>query len=288
MWVPQALRSRAGSYAVAVLAVLVVLSLRLGLEGLLEGQAALLSFILAIIGAAAWGGLGPGLMATGLGAVLGVVWFIGPERLQNPVEILRMLIYLLEGTILSLVFERLHRHTQTLSQTLKELETTQLQLEQAALSDVLTGLSNRRAFERDLLTEMERARREGVALTLLIADLDKLKQINDQQGHAEGDRLIVGFADLLRETLRLEDRVYRIGGDEFAVLLPRLDRDEFIALSNRLGNLVRQLQQAGFPKSGASFGLAVFPYEAQEAEALQRLADERMYTNKEQRRKVSR
>ena len=108
---------------------------------------------------------------------------------------------MLEGIILSLVFERLHRRTQALSQTLKELEETQLQLEQAALSDALTGLGNRRAFEQDLLTEIERARREGAALTLLIADLDRLKQVNDQQGHAEGDRLIVSFARLLRETL---------------------------------------------------------------------------------------
>lgn len=287
MWVLQALRSRPGTYTVAVLAVLLVFSLRLGLEELLEGQVALLSFILAIIVAAAWGGLGPGLLATGLGALLSVVWFIGAQALiGNPVELFRLGIFVLEGTIMSMVFARLHQSNRVLFQTLSELEHSKALIEQAALNDVLTGLGNRRAFEQDLQIELARAEREDMPLTLLMADLDRLKQVNDQQGHAEGDRLIQTFARLLRETLRLEDRMYRIGGDEFAMLLPGVSRSECALLNDRLSSLVEGLKQAGFPQSGASLGLAVFPEDAQDGQTLLRLADERMYSNKEQSRKV--
>jgi diguanylate cyclase (GGDEF)-like protein len=86
--------------------------------------------------------------------------------------------------------------------------------------DPLTGLGNRRAFEEVLATELARARRQGVELSLLICDLDRFKEINDRHGHLAGDDCLRQVATALREQLRLTDTCFRWGGDEFAVLLP--------------------------------------------------------------------
>ena len=97
----------------------------------------------------------------------------------------------------------------------RELE----RLELAALTDKLTGLRNRRAFDDDVKREIERRNRTGQSFALLMVDLNGLKEINDNAGHQAGDRTIRAAADCLEETLRGSDCAYRIGGDEFAVLL---------------------------------------------------------------------
>jgi diguanylate cyclase (GGDEF)-like protein/putative nucleotidyltransferase with HDIG domain len=92
-------------------------------------------------------------------------------------------------------------------------------LEQIALTDNLTGVRNHRAFHEDLSRELTRAERSGTRLTLVLLDMDDLKQVNDRFGHQQGDDQLRALAACMVETVRDSDVVYRIGGDEFALIL---------------------------------------------------------------------
>ena len=89
-----------------------------------------------------------------------------------------------------------------------------------ALTDALTGLANRRAFDERLAAELSRARRHGEHVSLAVLDLDDFKALNDRHGHPEGDRALKRVAELLGECVRQEDTAARLAGDEFAVILP--------------------------------------------------------------------
>ena len=93
-------------------------------------------------------------------------------------------------------------------------------LARLVITDALTGVRNHRAFHEDLAHEMERVGRTGEPLALVMVDLDALKAVNDSQGHLAGDAHLQALAAALTSTARASDRVYRIGGDEFAVILP--------------------------------------------------------------------
>src|SRR3954469_8224665 len=92
-------------------------------------------------------------------------------------------------------------------------------LAEMAISDPLTGLRNHRAFHEDLARELQRVSRTGVPLALVVLDLDGLKAVNDDRGHQGGDELLTALAETIRTTQRAGDCAYRVGGDEFAVLL---------------------------------------------------------------------
>lgn len=112
-------------------------------------------------------------------------------------------------------------------------------LEQAALTDSLTSLGNHRAFREDLLKEIARATRHCHPLTLVLFDIDDFKTLNDAQGHAHGDAVLVTMAQVLRMTRR-EDRAYRIGGDEFAMLFVETDHHRAAATIERLRGPLRK------------------------------------------------
>lgn len=103
-----------------------------------------------------------------------------------------------------------------------------------AVTDELTGLANRRRFMEVLRQEVQRARRYSRPLTLLMIDLDRLKQINDTTGHAAGDVMLRGVADSIRASVRATDYAARLGGDEFAALLPETGRDDGLAIAERI------------------------------------------------------
>jgi diguanylate cyclase (GGDEF)-like protein/putative nucleotidyltransferase with HDIG domain len=107
-------------------------------------------------------------------------------------------------------------------------------LELAALTDSLTGLRNHRAFHEDLTREINRRNRTGTGFSLLMIDLNGLKGINDSLGHQAGDERIKAVADCLRATVRGSDAAYRIGGDEFAIILPEERGWGALNLANRL------------------------------------------------------
>lgn len=107
-------------------------------------------------------------------------------------------------------------------------------LRDLALVDELTGLGNRRALDRDLPVELSRAARHARLVAVVGIDLDGLKALNDGEGHDAGDRALQGLADAARAVLREQDRAYRIGGDEFVLVLPETDLDGAAAAADRM------------------------------------------------------
>jgi len=140
--------------------------------------------------------------------------------------------------------------------------------------DPLTNLLNRRSFVDRLDAEVARSRRYERPLALLVFDLDELKSLNDTQGHAAGDEALRSIADALRATIRTNDNAFRIGGDEFAVILPEAEGEDAHAAAQRIADEM---------KLAASFGVAVCTADC-DAGALLREADDAMYTMKRRRR----
>jgi diguanylate cyclase (GGDEF)-like protein len=122
-------------------------------------------------------------------------------------------------------------------QSLAKVETLTAEVYKLAALDQLTGLYNRRSGEQRLAEEMSRAVRHDRPLTLLLIDLDNLKRINDQFGHAAGDLLLKLFAERLQRAIRGSDLAVRLGGDEFMVLLPECRADEVKHVLGRLEGL---------------------------------------------------
>ncbi|HKO37547.1 MAG TPA: diguanylate cyclase [Solirubrobacterales bacterium] len=133
------------------------------------------------------------------------------------------------------------------------------ELERHASQDALTGLDNRRRFERDLASAMARSRRDRSTGALLILDIDDFKRINDSQGHPAGDRLIMEVAEVLRRRTRESDTLARLGGDEFAVILPRCSREEAEIAAEAIAREVREHHSGeGTDSVTISIGVAMF------------------------------
>ena len=156
------------------------------------------------------------------------------------------------------------------------------ELARQARQDPLTELLNHQAFSDELEAELARARRYGHCLTLVVLDVDRFKEINDTLGHREGDAVLRRVADVLRETTRRSDLAGRTGGDEFAVALVETDALAARAYVARLEGALAGSN--GLPPGfSVSPGWALFPDEAEDADALFRLADSRSYELKRTR-----
>ena len=185
--------------------------------------------------------------------------------------------YLVKGEITPRSLERSLRYALKLGDTLG-------QLRQLATTDQLTGLLNRREFDRLLAEEVERALRFEHPFVLVLLDLDHFKDINDQHGHPAGDAVLRTVAARITGTVRTIDRVARIGGEEFAVLLMETSIEQAAAAAQRLVEVVR-----GEPVSASdgirlpvtiSVGVAVAPTHAKESAALIEAADKALYAAK--------
>jgi len=152
-----------------------------------------------------------------------------------------------------------------------------------ALHDELTGLPNRRLFEDRLAKTLERASRSGSQVALLLVDLDRFKQVNDSLGHHVGDMLLSRVGDLFSGRVRRSDTVARTGGDEFSIILEGpTSREDAEFVSQSLIQLLKEPLNLGnhAVRIGASVGVAVFPEDASNLEALCIAADLRMYDSK--------
>jgi diguanylate cyclase (GGDEF)-like protein len=146
-----------------------------------------------------------------------------------------------------------------------------------AHEDALTRLANRGAFEAALEREIERARRYSRSLALLVCDLDAFKARNDRGGHTAGDAALVRVGATLRGLSRASDLAARIGGDEFAVLLPETGPTGACAFADKL---LRALCGDPLDPLALSIGIATLPEDALDAKALFELADRRLYDAK--------
>ena len=147
-----------------------------------------------------------------------------------------------------------------------------------ALLDPLTGLPNRRAFETRLAEEVARSRRSGRPLGLVLLDLDHFKRVNDEHGHPVGDAVLAGAGRRLRSAARPGDVLARVGGEEFAWLLPEAGAEDALAAADRARAAVSGEPLAGL-RVTASAGVVDLG-RAGDGEALYRLADEALYWSK--------
>lgn len=170
---------------------------------------------------------------------------------------------------------------------ISETRQSERQLQHQATHDALTGLANRWLFTEALDQALSLAERTGRRVALLLLDLDGFKSVNDSFGHAVGDKLLVDVAQSLKAQVRASDMVARIGGDEFVVLLRDLDKpsDAVVVADKLVAALSAPRTIDGFAlKTGCSVGIAMYPGDAQDPEALMRCADLAMYHAKAQGR----
>jgi diguanylate cyclase (GGDEF)-like protein len=156
-------------------------------------------------------------------------------------------------------------------------------VENLAATDALTGLFNRRYFESSLACELSRAERTSSQLALLILDIDHFKSFNDTYGHAMGDVVLQRVARVLGAVLRKGDVLARLGGEEFVVLLPQVTAKGAVESAERLREAVanHEIHPGGpLKRVTVSTGVALFPADAKEADALLKAADEALYQAK--------
>jgi diguanylate cyclase (GGDEF)-like protein len=148
--------------------------------------------------------------------------------------------------------------------------------EELASRDPLTGLLNHREFHETLERELERGRRGGERFSVALIDLDGFKNVNDESGHSEGDRLLTEVANALTGSSRAGDVAFRVGGDEFALLLPASGAADAALVAERIRQAIAALDD----RMGASLGVASWPEDGDAKEALLSAADLRLYEMK--------
>ena len=203
----------------------------------------------------------------------------GQEEAPMPVE---------DASHMLAVFEQLLvERSRELDAARRQAEQVAVQMERMALTDSLTQLANRRAFEADL-EQRCLAHQQGTAPGVLVMslDLDGLKVVNDTQGHATGDLLLTSFAASIAQAFAPLGEVYRLGGDEFALIGQADTGDQHLLAV--LAQALSEMGRAGFAQASASCGVARLPQDAQTRSDLLRASDRRMYQDKSNRRSGNR
>jgi diguanylate cyclase (GGDEF)-like protein len=147
-----------------------------------------------------------------------------------------------------------------------------------ALTDPLTGLGNHRHFHERLQNDLDKAQDEGFALTLVLLDIDNFKQVNDRHGHPIGDRVLAQVAARLRQG----GEAFRLGGDEFSLLLPRRDEHEGLSIARSVIERLAEKPLESGEFLSMSAGVATYPQHGVERADLVRVADSALYMAKEQ------
>jgi diguanylate cyclase (GGDEF)-like protein len=185
--------------------------------------------------------------------------------------------YLVKGEITPRSLERSLRYALKLGETLEALR-------QHATRDQLTGLLNRREFDRIMAEEAERSRRFGHPLALVMVDIDHFKAVNDTHGHLAGDAVLREVAKTLTAQLRTVDRVARIGGEEFALVLVQTGRSAATEVAQRVVKAVAaspvMIESGVSLRLTISAGLAVLPEDVSWLELLIGAADRSLYAAK--------
>jgi len=160
------------------------------------------------------------------------------------------------------MLQKAHAHTRKLSRT-----------------DTLTGLANARVFQEHTSRVIAQSRRDGQPFTITYIDLDRFKQVNDEFGHSEGDRLLQRIASLIGNGVRTTDFVARLGGDEFAILMPGTGMEQAQGALKRIAASITDHVE-GHWKVGATFGVVTFREPPDDVDTAIRQADDLMYRGK--------
>lgn len=178
--------------------------------------------------------------------------------------------------VMALLAKRILQPAEKLGEAHQRLQRLYQEARMDALIDPITGLGNHRAFQEELERQVADAHRHRHSVSLVLADLDDLQRVNDERGHAGGDELLGAMGRLVLAFCRATDRGFRIGGDEFAILLPRADLGEAESVARRLLASALNPERsavAGSPSFSFSAGVSTFPDTAGEARSLPRQAD---------------
>ncbi|MES9826362.1 MAG: EAL domain-containing protein, partial [Candidatus Thiodiazotropha endolucinida] len=199
------------------------------------------------------------------------------------------------GVVLAIILYRLEmqrdQHLHKIEQTSKKIEAQNTKLDYLAYFDTVSGLPNRSLFTDRLDQAVGHARRKSNCVAVLFIDLDRFKSVNDRLGHARGDEILKLTAKRLKQCLRSDDTVARIGGDEFTVILADLDDHKKAATA--AGSVAEHISlelAKPFDIGGlkvdlsASIGIAIYPIDANEADALLINSDHAMYEAKQNNR----
>lgn len=182
---------------------------------------------------------------------------------------------------------RVHVHHK-LARTIRELEASQRALAEQATTDPLTRLKNRRALYQEGKHGLALSLRNNTPMSLMLLDLDHFKQINDTYGHQAGDKVLIAIAGLLKRMSRTVDTVARVGGEEFAIVLPGTGRDGATVLAERIRTAVEKapFQAHGEPLTlTISIGVATYGTDPSDTiDGLLKVADHRLYTAKKEGR----
>jgi len=198
-------------------------------------------------------------------------------------ELVALLPLVIAAIVLPLVLARLARFmlepAEQLAQIGSQLQGLYNMARIDALRDPLTTLGNHRAFQEELARQIEAARRHSYPLALALMDLDDLKRVNDEHGHAGGDGLLASMGRLIATSVRAADRGFRVGGDEFAILMPHTDADAAHAIIRRLlaNALGGETVRPGMQAFSFSAGISTFPDLSTDSGRLRRQADAALY-----------
>jgi chemotaxis family two-component system sensor kinase Cph1 len=174
------------------------------------------------------------------------------------------------GVLLAILIRQLRSRNMALSRINRTLD-------QLAHVDPLTGLRNRRAIEQLLVAELSAARRHDQPLTVLLADVDHFKRINDTHGHHAGDRALQEIGAALERSLRAEDALGRWGGEEFLAVLRFTDTDGALRVAERLRSAVAQ---TGSEQDARSITIGVARWDGEPVDELLARADRALYAGK--------
>jgi diguanylate cyclase (GGDEF)-like protein len=155
-------------------------------------------------------------------------------------------------------------------------------VKQLAYLDGLTGIFNRRFFELRIMEEIERARRYGTGMAVIMADIDEFKRLNDEFGHVLGDEVLRQVSSLFHQQVRKVDVVCRYGGEEFGILLTEVTPEQAITVAGKLRKMVEGWQFPGVPRTVTiSAGAAAFPQHGTTRDGLVKAADSALYAAKQ-------
>lgn len=195
-----------------------------------------------------------------------------------PLEVRLVLVAVLAGPILAVIV--LVRYFldpfQELAESREELRELYQEARKDALADGLTSLGNHRAFQEELARQIKGFEDRGLSFSLALLDLDDLKLVNDRDGHAAGDEMLVSLARIMREFARAGDRVFRTGGDEFAMILPSTTIEDAVGVVERILHFSKRPERGG-RACPFSAGVSGVPYLTRQRDQVYRQADAALY-----------
>ncbi len=173
------------------------------------------------------------------------------------------------------LYNKIHFHIQMYNQE-QQLKEHNITLKKQLITDQLTKLYNRKYFDETIEKEIQRAKRYNTALSIIVADIDFFKKVNDNYGHIAGDNILSEFASIIKNNIRATDMAFRYGGEEFVILLPNTTSQEAKLLAKKLRKILKEHTFTNPKQITCSFGISEYK-DKDTKETLFKKADEALY-----------